>query len=105
MYDDYPDWQVYLNAIKCLYKENPVRLDIAGTVESISEITPEILYSCCDTFYNPANMVMVVCGDFEPEELLKENILQVKSFGYCTLWIIMGNIWKDIIIHDMSRKN
>lgn len=72
MYEDYPEWQVYLNAIKCMYKENPVRLDIAGTVESISEITPEILYNCCDTFYNPANMAMVVCGDFVPEEILEE---------------------------------
>lgn len=72
MYEDYPEWQVYLNAIKCMYKENPVRLDIAGTVESISQITPEILYNCCDTFYNPANMAMVVCGDFVPEEILEE---------------------------------
>ena len=72
MYDDYPEWQVYLNALKCMYKENPVRLDIAGTVESISEITPKTLYDCCDTFYNPANMAMVVCGNFEPEKLLEE---------------------------------
>ena len=72
MYEDYPEWQVYLNAIKCMYKENPVRLDIAGTVESISEITPQTLYNCCDTFYNPANMAMVICGDFEPHELLEE---------------------------------
>ena len=72
MYDDYPEWQVYLNAIKCLYKDNPVRLDTAGTVESISEITPKILYDCCNTFYNPANMAMVVCGDFDPNELLEE---------------------------------
>lgn len=72
MYEDYPEWQVYLNAIKCLYKENPVRLDIAGTVESISEITPEILYNCCDTFYNLSNMAMVICGDFVPEDILEE---------------------------------
>ena len=72
MYDDYPEWQVYLNAIKCMYKDNPVRLDIAGTVESISEITPKTLYDCCDTFYNQANMALVVCGDFEPENLLEE---------------------------------
>ena len=68
MYEDYPEWQVYLNAIKCMYKENPVRLDIAGTVESISEITPQILYNCCDTFYNLSNMAMVICGDFVPIE-------------------------------------
>ena len=36
---------------------------------------------------------------------IKREHFSVKSFGYCTLWIIMGNIWKDIIIHDMSRKN
>lgn len=72
MYEDYPEWQVYLNAIKCMYKENPVRLDIAGTVKSISEITPKTLYNCCDTFYNPANMAMVICGDFIPEKILEE---------------------------------
>ena len=72
MYEDYPEWQVYLNAIKCMYRENPVRLDIAGTVESISEITPQTLYNCCDTFYNLANMAMVICGDFVPEQILEE---------------------------------
>jgi len=75
MYEDYPEWQVYLNAIKCMYRENPVRLDIAGTVESISEITPQTLYNCCDTFYNLANMAMVICGDFVPEQILEEKSL------------------------------
>lgn len=84
MYEDYPEWQVYLNAIKCMYKDNPVRLDIAGTVESISKITPEILYNCCDTFYNLANMAMVICGDFVPEEILEEvkkRIISNKNIG------------------------
>src|SRR5574344_701092 len=31
MYDDYPEWKVYMNAMKCLYKANPVKIDIAGT--------------------------------------------------------------------------
>ena len=47
-------------------------LDIAGTVESISKITPDVLQKCYDTFYHPSNMVMVICGDFVPEEILKE---------------------------------
>ena len=72
MYDDHPGWQVYLNTLKCLYKENPVRKDIAGTVESIAGIDKEVLYKCYNTFYNPANMAMVLCGDFVPEELIKE---------------------------------
>ena len=75
MYDDHPFWQVYMNAMKCLYKNNPVKLDIAGTVESISGIDKEILYYCYNTFYTPANMLMVVSGDFVPEELIE----QIKS--------------------------
>lgn len=72
MYDDDPGWQLYMNAMDCMYKENPIKIDIAGTVESISKITPDVLYKCYNTFYNPSNMVMVVCGDFEPEQLLEE---------------------------------
>ena len=72
MYDDYPDWKVYLNALEAMYYEHPVKLDITGTIETISHIDKDILYKCYNTFYNPSNMVMVVCGDFEPEKLLKE---------------------------------
>ena len=72
MYEDHPGWQVYLNTMKCMYKENPVRDDIAGSIESISQINKEILYTCYNTFYNPSNMALVVCGDFEAEEILKE---------------------------------
>ena len=72
MYEDHPGWQVYLNAMKCMYKENPVRNDIAGSIESISKIDKEVLYTCYNTFYNPSNMLLVVCGDFEPEKILEE---------------------------------
>ena len=72
MYDDYPEWVVYLNAMKAMYQENPVRIDITGTKETIHQINKDILYQCYDTFYHPSNMVMVVCGDFEPEALLQE---------------------------------
>ena len=72
MYDDDPGWQLYMNALDCMYKENPIKIDIAGTVESISKIDPDVLYKCYNTFYHPSNMTMVVCGDFEPEKLLEE---------------------------------
>ena len=72
MYDDYPEWKVYLNAMEAMYHEHPVKLDITGTIETISHIDKDILYKCYNTFYNPSNMAMVVCGDFEPEELLEE---------------------------------
>lgn len=72
MYDDDPGWQLYMNALDCLYKENAIKIDIAGTVESISKIDKDVLYKCYNTFYNPSNMVMVVCGNFKPEEMLEE---------------------------------
>ncbi len=72
MYDDYPEWRVYLNAMQAMYHNNPIKIDIVGTIETISKIDKEILYKCYNTFYNPSNMVMVVCGDFEPNKILEE---------------------------------
>lgn len=72
MYDDHPFWQVYMNAMECLYQNNPIKIDIAGTVESISKISKETLYTCYNTFYTPSNMLMVVSGDFIPEDLIEE---------------------------------
>ena len=72
MYDDDPGWQLYMNALDCMYKENAIKIDIAGTVESISKIDKDVLYKCYNTFYNPSNMALVVCGEFNPEEILQE---------------------------------
>ena len=72
MYDDYPEWRVYSNALEAMYHEHPVKLDITGTVETISHIDKDILYKCYNTFYHPSNMAMVVCGDFEPNYILQE---------------------------------
>ena len=84
MYLDYPEWRVYLNALNAMYHNNPVKLDIAGTVESISHIDKEVLYKCYNTFYNPSNMLMVICGDFVPEEMIEEvkkRLIDKKSNG------------------------
>ena len=84
MYDDYPDWKVYMNAVQAMYSEFPIRIDTAGTVETVSHIDKEVLYKCYNTFYNPSNMVMVVCGDFEPNALLEEikkRLIDVKANG------------------------
>ncbi len=69
MYDDDPNWRCYFNMLQGLYSEHPVRLDIAGTVDSISKITDETLYKCYNTFYHPSNMYICVVGDFEPEKI------------------------------------
>ncbi|MBO5004599.1 MAG: insulinase family protein [Clostridia bacterium] len=72
MYDDDPGWQLYMSVLDCLYKENPIKIDIAGTVDSIKEINKDTLYKCYNTFYSPNNMTLVVCGDFEVEDILKQ---------------------------------
>ncbi len=71
MYDDEPEWRVFFNSLTAMFHENPVKIDIAGTVESIAKITPNVLYKCYNTFYNPANMILVMVGDIDMDEALK----------------------------------
>lgn len=69
MYQDLPDWQVMFNLLKALYKSSPVRIDIAGTQESIAKIDADLLYRLYGSFYNPANMVLSVVGGIDPQEV------------------------------------
>jgi len=69
MIEDSPDHAVYYNLMRCLYASNPVRDSIAGTVESIAEISAETLYDCHRAFYRPSNMALCVVGDVDPEEV------------------------------------
>ncbi|MFC5463700.1 EF-P 5-aminopentanol modification-associated protein YfmH [Lederbergia graminis] len=77
MYDDNPDWRVYFGVIENMYHHHPVKIDIAGTVESISNITAELLYECYETFYHPSNMLLFITGPVDPEEIL--NIIQTNQ--------------------------
>ncbi|MCI8650775.1 MAG: insulinase family protein [Anaerotruncus sp.] len=71
MYDDDGDWRVMFNLLEALYQRHPVRIDIAGTVESIAKIDPELLYRCHRTFYNLNNMVLSIAGNFEIDTVLR----------------------------------
>lgn len=62
MYEDDPDWKVFINLMTALYERHPIRVNVAGSVESIAKITPETLYACHKAFYDPANMVLCVAG-------------------------------------------
>ncbi len=80
MYDDDPDWQVFFQLLTALFGDkHAVSKDIAGTVESISHITPEILYDCYNTFYDPSNMVIAVAGDVDPQKILDKIKSSVKN--------------------------
>jgi len=71
MYEDEPGWRVFFNGLRALYVNHPVRIDIAGTAESIAKIDKDLLYRCYKTFYNLNNMVLVVAGNFDIEKTLE----------------------------------
>ena len=82
MYEDHPHWRVFFNLLESLYQIHPVRNDIAGTVDSISQITPDLLYRCYNTFYHPANMAIFVVGDLEPEHVYDLVSADMAARGY-----------------------
>ena len=63
MIEDNPDWQIYTRMLRAMYHRHAARTSIAGTVESIAEITADTLYDCHKAFYTPANMILTVVGD------------------------------------------
>ncbi|MCC5804576.1 EF-P 5-aminopentanol modification-associated protein YfmH [Rossellomorea vietnamensis] len=72
MYDDNPDWRLYFGVIQNMYKNHPVKIDIAGTIESITPITKDMLYQCYNTFYHPSNMLLFVVGSVDPEQIMNQ---------------------------------
>ncbi len=69
MVEDEPDYAVYYGLIRNLYDSNPVRDPVAGSVESIRLIDPDLLYNCHRVFYTPSNMVLVAVGDIDPVKI------------------------------------
>ncbi len=70
-YEDNP-WEVGLRRlVESLYHKHPVRENIGGTVSSITRVTDKLLYDCYHAFYRLSNMVLIVCGDVTPEEVLR----------------------------------
>ena len=70
MYDDSPEWRLVFGIYQNLYQNHGIGEDIAGSTQSIAEITPEMLYACTDAFYRPQNMVLAVAGNVTLEMVL-----------------------------------
>lgn len=75
---DEAGWESLFALLRAMYHMHPVRIDIAGTVESIADITADLLYTCYNTFYNLSNMVLCVAGNVNPDEVLEvaDRVLQ-----------------------------
>lgn len=72
MYRDNADWRVYFGLNEAMYINHPVRIDIAGTAESVTSITKEMLYDCYYAFYHPSNMTLFVVGGVDPEATMAQ---------------------------------
>ena len=66
---DSPDTQGFEALMNSMYRDHPIRVPILGTSESIRRITPEILHTVHRAFYTPANMILCVVGDVDPENV------------------------------------
>lgn len=71
MGQDNPNRALYYGFLDSLYQKCNIKIDVLGTIDSIAKITPELLYSCYNTFYNMANMVLMVYGDHSMEEIVE----------------------------------
>ncbi len=81
MCEDEPSNRLLFGVLGCLYEKNPVKIDIAGTIDSISKITADLLYQCYNTFYNLHNMALIICGKVTPDEVEKiaDHVLKEQS--------------------------
>jgi len=71
MYEDYPSVVCYYGLLENIFKNNPIKINVAGRVSDIKKITKEDLYTCYNTFYHPSNMILVITGNFNLQETLK----------------------------------
>ena len=78
MYEDNPGWRVLFNMLSSMYENHPVKIDIAGTVDSISKIDHNLLYECYNTFYNPSNMYLCIAGNVKTSEVLAQVQMSIK---------------------------
>ncbi|BBD90184.1 EF-P 5-aminopentanol modification-associated protein YfmH [Staphylococcus caprae] len=70
MYQEQPGYKLMFNTLRAMYSKHPIRVDIAGSVDSIYDITKDDLYLCYETFYHPSNMVLFVVGDVDPQSIV-----------------------------------
>jgi len=71
MYDDNPSDRCFYGMLEAMYHTHSIRRNICGSIQSISEITADLLYRCYHTFYRLSNMALVICGDVSDEEVLR----------------------------------
>lgn len=107
MYEDDANWKVFFNALKAMYHNHPVKIDIAGTIESIQKIKKEDLYQCYNTFYTPQNMILFVIGDLEQNkvyEVIERNLIHRDSQEHIDIQRIYSDEPSNIVQQKIEEK-
>ena len=81
MYQDDPSWRVMFNLYRAMFHSHPVKVEIAGSVESIAKINPDNLYECYNNFYNLNNMTLCVSGNLNVDKTINLIDSLVKPSG------------------------
>ncbi len=63
------EWVSFSNAMRSLYRQQPVGIDVAGTVESLEQIDRAALEHCYETYYQPHRMSLFACGDVDVSQV------------------------------------
>ncbi|MBQ9493033.1 MAG: insulinase family protein [Oscillibacter sp.] len=103
MIEDNPDWQIYHRMVQAMYARNTGRTAIAGTVESIREITADTLYRCHEAFYTPSNMILSVVGDVDPERVEEIAVEILPAIGGPVIPRDYGQEPPEVAAHELRR--
>ena len=71
MGEDSPGSAIYYNLLGALFDHHPIKYKVAGTIDSIAQISDKTLYDCFNVFYAPSNMALCVEGDVDPAEIFR----------------------------------
>lgn len=63
MYDDDPAWAVYYQMLAGLYEKHPIKNQVAGTAETVAEISENTLQKAYETYYTTEQMALICTGD------------------------------------------
>lgn len=103
MCNDNPGWKVLFNMLQGMYHNHPVRIDIAGTIESIAQIDADLLYKCYNTFYNLHNMGLVIAGNVKTDEVLEVADRLLKPCENQELETVFEEEPYEVVKHDVTE--
>ena len=104
MGEDNPARVLFFNMLDAMYESHPVKISIAGTVDSIAKIDADLLYKCYNTFYNLNNMVLCVCGDVEVDSVLKVCDKILKKAPVCEIERIFDEEPDNVLSRRITAK-